>query len=116
MARRTPEHHIQTIMAVVRDHGTPMSVREIAAALPLQMPQRTLQARIAAMVRDSRLVTEGAGRATRYRLPRDINLSVSVSAGPPRVRVELDVRPALSEAAESFEGQGLEGCLGRIGR
>ena len=102
MARRTPEHYLDAIATVVRDHGAPMSVSEIAAALPLRMPHRTLQARIAAMVRDSRLVTEGAGRATRYRLPREITSSVSPSTGPPRARVEVDVRPAVSEAAESI--------------
>ena len=102
MARRTPEHYLAAIQAVVRDHGTPMSVSEIAAALPQKMPRRTLQARIAAMVKNSRLVPEGTGRATRYRVPRDITLKVSASTGRPRARVQVEVHPAVSETGESI--------------
>lgn len=102
MARRTPEHYLDAILAVVRDHGTPMSVSEIAAALPLHMPRRTLQDRIAAMVRNSRLVTEGSGRATRYRVPRDVNVEFSASAGLPQASVQVEVYPTVSQAGESI--------------
>ena len=102
MARRTPEHYFNAIEAVVRDHGAPMSVSEIAAALEQQMPRRTLQGRIAALVRNARLAAEGTGRATRYRSPPDVTLEVSASAGRPEARVQVDVYPTVSETGASI--------------
>ena len=102
MARRTPEHYFNAIEAVVRDHGAPMSVSEIAAALEQQMPRRTLQGRIAALVGNARLAAEGTGRATRYRSPPYVTLKVSASAGRPEARVQVDVYPTVSETGASI--------------
>ena len=102
MARRTPEHYLKAIEAVVRNHGDAMSVSEIAAAVPEDMPRRTLQARIAAMVSNSRLVAEGTGRATRYRVPRDVDAGAVIIAGRPQVHAQVRVDPVLSDTGAAI--------------
>ena len=101
MARRVPEQHLAAIEAAVRDSGTALSAGEIETVLAERPPRRTLQNRIAILVRSGRLVVEGAGRGTRYLAPvRRVGLSVSASTGVPEARARLTVVPPLSEAGE----------------
>ena len=45
------------------------SLEDIARALPMTLPHRTLQRRLATLIAGQRLIAEGRSRGTRYRLP-----------------------------------------------
>ena len=78
MARRVPEEYLAAIEAVVRGSGTALSAAEIEAGLAERIPRRTVQNRIAILVRGGRLTVEGTGRGTRYGVPERSIASVDV--------------------------------------
>lgn len=69
MARSTPAHELNAIVEIVRRHPDGAGLQDIAAALPGDVPVRTLQYRLQRLVEAGRLVKEGERRWTRYRLP-----------------------------------------------
>ena len=77
MARRIPEDSLQTIIEAARRHPDGVTAGEIADALPADLPRRTLQYRLKALVDDGRLLMTGSGRWARYRAPRAIAVSAS---------------------------------------
>jgi len=68
MARPSPERDLNAILAVVQAHPGATST-EIEAALASGVKRRTLQHRLKRLVDDGRLVREGDGRWSRYRVP-----------------------------------------------
>ncbi|MDZ7790412.1 MAG: Fic family protein [Xanthomonadales bacterium] len=68
MARRVPEEELEAIVKAVAGFGTAVSIDDIASALQSDMPRRTLQRRVAALIEQGRLVQEGRARASRYRV------------------------------------------------
>ncbi|MCY3621049.1 MAG: Fic family protein, partial [Gammaproteobacteria bacterium] len=86
------ENEFREIEAVVRRHPNGIGVQGIARELNAELPRRTLQYRLGRLVDNRRLVREGHGRATRYRV-RHIDLEVHAQAGPPKVNVRLEVVP-----------------------
>jgi len=58
-----------------------VSVEDIRAALEIELPRRTLQRRLALLAEQGRLVSEGAGRGCRYRLPTSADDDPAASAG-----------------------------------
>ncbi|MCY4551458.1 MAG: Fic family protein [Defluviicoccus sp.] len=90
---------LQAIEETVRRHPEGMTTSQIAEALGVDMPRRTLQYRLKSLVDDRRLVREGSVRWARYRAPKDVSLSARTSLGP--IRSTADLRapgPPLSEA------------------
>ena len=77
MARRIPEESLQAITEAARQHPDGVTAGEIANSLPADLPRRTLQYRLKALVDDGRLVMAGSGRWARYRVPRAIAVSAS---------------------------------------
>ena len=69
MARHIPEEELDAIVSAVERLKTAASIEEIAAALKIELPRRTLQRRVATLVEQGRLVREGRARASRYHLP-----------------------------------------------
>ena len=69
MARQIPEEELDAIVRAVGSLETATSVEDIAAALKINLPRRTLQRRVATLVEQGRLVMEGRARASRYHLP-----------------------------------------------
>ncbi len=69
MAKPLPEQNLKAIEDAVRGRPSGATVGEIAAALEAGLPRRTLQYRLKHLVDAGRLVREGKGRWTRYRLP-----------------------------------------------
>ena len=92
MARRIREESLQAIAGVVRQRPEGMTAPQIADALNVALPFRTLQYRLKALVDDKRLIRDGSGRWTRYRL--------SKVAGIPTVSARLTAMFELSEAGE----------------
>ena len=71
MARQVPEEQLEAVVQAVARSESAASIEDIAAALP-DMPRRTLQRRVAALVEQGRLAQEGQARASRYRVPERI--------------------------------------------
>ena len=72
MARPVPEQELQAIENAVRRHpGGRVTLQQIADALEVDLPRRTLQYRLKYLVDTKRLVSEGEGRWTKYRLPTE---------------------------------------------
>lgn len=68
MARQVPEEELEAVVRVVATSESAVSMDDIAASLR-DLPRRTLQRRVAALLEQRRLVQEGRARASRYRVP-----------------------------------------------
>ncbi len=102
MARRIREENLRAIEEVVRKRPEGMSAPQIADALDVALPLRTLQYRLKMLVDDKRLVRHRSGRWAYYCLPKDVSLSVRATAGSPTVSVRLSAMIPLSEAGEEI--------------
>lgn len=69
MAKRIPEQELAAIEEAIRRHPGGVTLQQIADALKADLPRRTLQYRLKFLVDAKRLVPEGEGRWTKYRLP-----------------------------------------------
>ena len=69
MPKRIPESEFEAIEAAVRPHPAGCPARQIALDAGTDLPFRTLQYRLKSLVEAGRLVKEGLGRGSRYRLP-----------------------------------------------
>ena len=69
MARPVPAEELNAIVEIVRQHPGGVGLQDIAAALPCDVPVRTLQYRLQRLVEEGQLVREGERRWTRYSLP-----------------------------------------------
>jgi len=96
MAKRMPEGELVAIEKVARDHPGGVTVREIADSLEAGLPRRTLQYRLKHLVDAGRLVREGAGRWTRYRLPTVKGRGEAI-AGPARAEGRGEAPVPLSQ-------------------
>jgi Fic family protein len=94
VARRIQEEDLQAIEAAVQGHPGGMTAQEIAEALEVAPPRRTLQYRLKSLVDDGRLIMEGEARWARYFLP-----SRRPAAGEAEGRAQL----LLSEAGREIE-------------
>ena len=75
-----------------------MTGPQIADALNVVLPLRTLQYRLKALVDDKRLIKDGSGRWARYRMPKVVPLSVRFGGvGGGSLSVHLTVMPPLSK-------------------
>ena len=92
MARHVREEHLLAIEDVLREHREGRTASQIEAALTTAPPRRTLQYRLKSLVDSKRLAMVGAGRWTRYRLPRQISVAAH------GVSWRIEVLPALSRA------------------
>jgi fido (protein-threonine AMPylation protein) len=81
MSRVTPYGVLDAVLAAVRRLPAGATVAEIAAGLPAALPRRTLQRYLAVLVAEQRLVSEGAARATRYRIPH-VSVGYAPAAAP----------------------------------
>jgi hypothetical protein len=69
MPKQLREDDFGAILAAVASHSGGAKRSEIAGKLPQELAPRTLQFRLRNLVQAGRLVTEGEGRALKYRLP-----------------------------------------------
>lgn len=67
MARHVPAHELDAVAGAITRQGGAASMDDIAAALPMELPRRTLQRRVATLVEQGRLAAEGLARGRRYR-------------------------------------------------
>jgi len=85
LVKRIRREHLEAIEDVVRHHPDGVTAQEIADALKMALPHRTLQYRLKHLVDHNRLFKEGDGRRARYRLPRIIE-AVGGASGTGEVR------------------------------
>ena len=98
MARRIREDNLLAIVEAVRQRPDSVTAPQIAEMLEAAPPQRTLQYRLKSLVETKRLVMEGSGRWARYRVPGTVDAATRVFSGIPRITVQVEVLPPLTEA------------------
>lgn len=69
MPNRITSNEAEAILRVAAQFPEGGSLEDIARALPMSLPHRTLQRRLATLVAEQRLIAVGRSRGTRYRLP-----------------------------------------------
>ncbi len=82
MARPIPAKELAAIEGVVRRYPEGVTAQEIAGALPVGLPIRTLQYRLQRLVEEGRLAKEGERRWTKYRLPAPERRGTGASPAP----------------------------------
>jgi hypothetical protein len=100
MPRRIDAGELEAIEAVVQRHPDGVTAQQIADELASAPPLRTLQHRLKHLVDGARLVKEGTGRWTRYRVPRIESAAVS---GETRAEAEEGVLLPLSEGGTEIQ-------------
>ncbi|MES9902390.1 MAG: Fic family protein [Sedimenticola sp.] len=69
MPKKIPEQELEAIVAIVAGHPGGVQVKTIRDGLKFDLPPRMLQRRLALLIKQKRLIVEGRGRGSRYRLP-----------------------------------------------
>ena len=69
MPKQIPGNELDAVLSAAAQFPGGGSIEGIRGALQLALPHRTLQRRLAWLVAEKRLIVEGRGRASRYRVP-----------------------------------------------
>jgi len=86
MPKAIPQSEFDAILAAVSHFLDGASVEQIRAALEIELPRRTLQRRLATLVEQDRLMIEGQGRGSRYRMSSMTNKFSRSRANKPMKR------------------------------
>jgi hypothetical protein len=113
--KRLPEEDLTAIVNAVRlrSDGAGVGVGEIASALKASIPRRTLQYWLKHLVKAKRLVKEGEGRWTKYRVPAAEPPEDAARARPTEGAEEGEVRVPLSPASSEIRDYLREPAAGR---
>jgi hypothetical protein len=107
MAKPIPTAQLEAIERVVRAHPDGVSAAEIAAALPEKSASRTLQSQLSRLVREGRLVMDGAGKRTRYRIAGAAETAIPLTQDAVDIR-KLVQRPEAAREPVGYDRQFLE--------
>lgn len=66
MAKRIPEHELNSIEAIIKLHPEGVSLSQLFEELGSDVPRRTLQYRLKHLVQNGRIISEGERRGTKY--------------------------------------------------
>ena len=102
MPRQVPDKDIEVILAAIAGFPEGASVEDILSAIDHKLERRTLQRRLARLIRQNRLRVAGRGRASRYRLPTTVE-APGVAAGRAIVEGRGELRIPLSAEGEAIE-------------
>ena len=69
MPKQIPTNELDAVLRAAARFPEGASIEDITGALPITLPHRTLQRRLAQLVTEKRLIAEGRARASRYRQP-----------------------------------------------
>ena len=103
MPKQVPEKDLDLILTAVASFPEGASVEDIFGAVDHNLPRRTLQRRLAQLVRQNKLRVTGRGRASRYRLPAIVVAGRGVAAGRSIVEGRGEFRIPLSPDGEAIE-------------
>ena len=101
MAKRIPEQELNDIEEVVRRHPSGVRAKDVASGLKDGPPLRTLQYRLKYLVEAGRLVKEGEGRWTKYRLPPVTEGGENI-AGSAQIDEQAEATIPLSESGAAL--------------
>ncbi|MFA6969885.1 MAG: Fic family protein [Gallionella sp.] len=93
-------HELDQIVELIAHHPNGIGVDRLAQALGAGMPRRTLQRRLAALVEQQRILSEGEGRALKYR--------VAPITGTKTVVRELSIKQMTGEVYVPISPEGEE--------
>lgn len=96
MPKKISTLELETIVQAISQISEYCSIENISHALKKTLPRRTLQRRLAFLVKQKRLVVDGRGRASCYRLPAEFLAKPVLSA------------PVIEEGAEIYVPLSLE--------
>jgi hypothetical protein len=102
MPRQVPDNDIEVILAAIAGFPEGASVEDILSAIDHNLERRTLQRRLARLIRQNRLRVVGRGRASRYCLPTTVE-APGVAAGRATVEGRGELRIPLSSEGEAVE-------------
>jgi len=77
MPKQISQKDLDSIVKAVSSLPNGGGIEEVNSALKGKIPRRTLQRRLSLLVEQKRLIAEGKGRASRYRLPNTLNIEIS---------------------------------------
>jgi hypothetical protein len=105
MPKQVSEKDLEAILTAVARFPEGASVEDIRGNMDPKMPRRTLQRRLALLVKHRRLKVEGRGRGSRYRIvPVDSEIrpqpaTLSIKAHAPQIEIYIPISP---------QGQGIK--------
>ena len=102
MPKLIPEQEFDGILAVVAAHPEGVRVSAIREELPYELTPRTLQRRLALLVKQNRLIAEGRAKGRRY-LPVTIAVKAEFVGGNETGTAGLEVYVPLSPEAEAVK-------------
>ena len=102
MLESNPTDALNSVANAISHFPGGAKIEEIEAALAARLPRRTLQRRLADLIRKQLVHTQGVGRATRYLRGDGIAISAHSSATP-SATVSLDIGIPLSPEANSIK-------------
>jgi len=68
MPKLIPQNELDAVQEAVARFPGGVAIEEVSGALAIKMPRRTLQRRLALLVKQKRLAVEGRGRGSRYKI------------------------------------------------
>lgn len=74
MPKLIPQNELDAVLEAVARFPEGASIEEVSDVLAIQMPRRTLQRRLALLVKQKRLTIEGRGRGSRYFQPATLQI------------------------------------------
>lgn len=99
MPKNISENELYAIEQLVAATPTGCGIEDIYQKLPFQMSRRTLQRRLALLVKKKRLIVEGKGRASRYLLP-DVSGGGNVQIPAPKISAHGQVYIPITSEGE----------------
>lgn len=103
MPKQISEKEIAAVLTAVGQFSQGGSIEDIASALHTKLPRRTLQRRLALLVKEKRLTVEGRARGSRYRLPVTTIEAQGVAGGRSTVEARGEVYIPISPEAEAIK-------------
>ena len=107
VAKRISEGSLKEIEEAVSRNPGAATAQQIAHALKLAIPQRTLQYRLKHLVDNGRLVRDGDGRWAKYRLPTIIARG-NLKAGDARLEGQVEVLSKAGAEIQAYVRQPVE--------
>jgi hypothetical protein len=99
MPKQVPAEELDAILDAVQRFPEGVSVSQIASTLRQKFPHRSLQRRLQMLVDQKRLMLEGAGRGSRYRLPKVEKAPEPAAGLKPEVQLSVSTEGEAIRAA-----------------
>jgi hypothetical protein len=101
--KQVAKKELDAILSAVARVPAGGSVEKIGAALDRKIPRRTLQRRLALLVKQKRLTVEGRARGSRYRLPPSTVEARGAASGSSTVEGRGEIYIPISPRAEAIK-------------